>query len=152
MTKRGSNKSNKPNSKNTVILAVVAVVILVFGGILIMTNQPADTTVTATVQSQTISPSDYVSNFSENNTEHILIDVRTPEEFASGHIAGAINIPVQELEQRLSEVPDDQEIVVYCRSGNRSATASQILTSQGYDGIYDMGGIIAWQQAGLPVQ
>lgn len=81
-----------------------------------------------------------------------MIDVRTPEEFNSGHIAGAINIPVQELSERLSEVPDDKEIVVYCRSGNRSATASDILTNGGYEGVYDMGGIIAWQQAGFPIE
>lgn len=153
MTKRKSSKTKKQNKNNsTMMLAVVAVAVLVFGGLMIAMNSSSGTTTTATVQSQKISPNDYVSNFNDNATDHILIDVRTPEEFASGHIAGAVNIPVQELDQRLSEVPDDKEIVVYCRSGNRSATATQILTSSGYDGVYDMGGIIAWQQAGLPVE
>ncbi|MCA9914215.1 MAG: rhodanese-like domain-containing protein, partial [Anaerolineae bacterium] len=83
---------------------------------------------------------------------HLLIDVRTPAEYASGHIAGSINIPVEELSNRLSEVPQGEEIVVYCRSGNRSATAARILADNGYSPVYDLGGIIAWQSAGYPLE
>ena len=81
-----------------------------------------------------------------------LIDVRTPEEFASGFIAGAVNIPVDQLSQRLNEVPQDEPVVVYCHSGNRSHQASQILEDAGYSQVYDLGGISQWQAAGMPVQ
>lgn len=99
-----------------------------------------------------ISPSAYQSNYVEANARHLLLDVRTPEEFASGHIPGAVNIPVESLQSRLSEISSDQDIVVYCRSGNRSAQASQILAQAGYSAIYDLGGIINWSAQGYPVQ
>jgi len=99
-----------------------------------------------------ISPASYQADFVENNAEHILIDVRTPEEFNSGHISGAINIPVESLQSRINEVPTGEKIIVYCRSGNRSAQASQILSDEGYTGIYDLGGIINWTSQGYPVE
>lgn len=98
-----------------------------------------------------IAPADYQSKFGAGS-DHILIDVRTPEEFASGHIPGSVNIPVDSLGQRLSEVPQDKPVVLYCRSGNRSNQAAQILDQAGYTQIYDLGGIVTWQQQGYPVQ
>jgi phage shock protein E len=101
---------------------------------------------------QILRPAEYIAQFQQPAAEHVLIDVRTREEFASGHIAGAINIPVEEVSQRLAEFPTDQPVVLYCRSGNRSAQAANILTNAGYNGLYDLGGIIDWQAQGLPVQ
>lgn len=95
---------------------------------------------------QNLAPQDYVATV--QNTDHVLIDVRTPAEFSEGYIEGAVNIPLQELEQRLSDVPQGQTIVLYCRSGNRSGQAATILDNAGYGNIYDMGGIIQWQGAG----
>lgn len=69
-----------------------------------------------------------------------LLDVRTPEEFAAGHVPGAINIPVDQLEQRLGELgPTDAPIVVYCHSGRRSARAARLLDKQGYRDVLDVG-------------
>lgn len=99
-----------------------------------------------------IQPMDYQNNFVQKKTEHLLIDVRTPEEFATGIIAGAINIPVDQIAQRLSEIPKDEPVVLYCRSGNRSNQAAQILQGEGYTQIYDLGGIGQWQSEGMPVQ
>lgn len=101
---------------------------------------------------QSISPQDYVTQFSEPAAPHVLIDVRTPQEFASGHIAGAINIPVDQIASRLSEIPTDMPVIVYCRSGTRSARAQAILAQNDYTDLYDLGGIIAWQSAGYPIQ
>jgi hydroxyacylglutathione hydrolase len=84
--------------------------------------------------------------------DHLLIDVRTPEEYASGHIPGAINISIQTLPDHLSEIPQDETIVVYCRSGNRSAAATDILVDAGYAPVYDLGGIQDWVSAGYPVE
>jgi phage shock protein E len=94
----------------------------------------------------------YQSQFGDDTSfsKHVLIDVRTPEEFASGHIAGAINIPVDVIGSRLAEIPADRIAVVYCHSGNRSATAAQVLAQNNY-AVYDLGGIIDWVAAGYPV-
>lgn len=98
-----------------------------------------------------IAPADYQAKFGAN-VDHVLLDVRTPQEFASGHIPGAINISIDELIGRLSEVPQDKPVVLYCRSGNRSNQAAQILDRAGYTQIYDLGGIINWVQQGYPIQ
>ncbi|MFO0562675.1 MAG: rhodanese-like domain-containing protein [Polyangiales bacterium] len=74
----------------------------------------------------------------------LLLDVRTPEEFREGHVAGAKNIPVQELARRLNELgPKSQHIVLYCRSGGRSAAAAQLLKGQGYQ-VTDIGAMSNW--------
>ncbi|GAV20737.1 phage shock protein E [Mariprofundus micogutta] len=81
-----------------------------------------------------------------------FIDVRTAEEFAAGHIEGARLIPVQELAERLNEVPKDKQVYVYCRSGKRSAQASSLLAKAGFSNIENVsGGINAWTDAGFPV-
>jgi phage shock protein E len=67
-----------------------------------------------------------------------LLDVRTADEYASGHLDRAVVIPVQELEGRMSEVPRDRPVVVYCRSGARSAAAASMLTRAGYR-VHDIG-------------
>lgn len=76
----------------------------------------------------------------------ILLDVRTPAEYKELRIPGSLLIPVDELPNRLSELHKDpaKPIVVYCRSGNRSATAAAILVKAGFPAVYDMGGIINW--------
>lgn len=71
----------------------------------------------------------------------IIIDVRTPQEFSSGAIDGAVNIPVDELENRLDEVSGYNQIVVYCRSGARSTKAKTILDNAGYKNVVNGGGI-----------
>ncbi len=76
----------------------------------------------------------------------VLLDVRTPEEFNDERIPGAINLPLDEIgESTLALLKDlDQEIYVYCRSGNRSAQAATKLIGLGYTKVYDFGGIIDW--------
>jgi rhodanese-related sulfurtransferase len=75
----------------------------------------------------------------------MLIDVRSPQEFAGRHIEGAVNIPVQELGGRIDELGEQtREIVVYCQSGGRSAAAKRLLESRGFANVHDMGGIAHW--------
>ena len=81
----------------------------------------------------------------------VILDVRTDAEFRDGHIEGAINIPVGELEERLGELDKDDEILIYCRTGNRSSTAVGILEGNEFTKIYHMNeGITAWTSAGYP--
>lgn len=82
----------------------------------------------------------------------MLIDVREPDEWAEGHVAGAKHIPLGQLSSRLAEVPRDRDVLLLCRSGNRSGTATALLRGQGYERAINVeGGITAWQRAGLPV-
>ncbi len=75
-----------------------------------------------------------------------IIDVREPSEYAEKHIAGAELIPLGTIQGGdLSALPDkDEVLLVYCRSGNRSRTASEKLVAEGYTNVYDFGGIIDW--------
>ena len=74
----------------------------------------------------------------------LLLDVRTPEEFREGHIPGSRNLPLQNLEEAAIET-ETVPVFLYCRSGNRSATAARILRSMGYRNVTDLGGISAWR-------
>ena len=82
----------------------------------------------------------------EEESGYIILDVRTPEEFAEKHIPGAINIPNETIgTDEIPELPDkDQLILVYCRSGNRSKQASEKLVALGYTNIVEFGGINDW--------
>ena len=79
-------------------------------------------------------------------TDYIILDVRREDEFASGHIPNAINIPNESIgTEEISELPNkDQLIMVYCRSGNRSKQASEKLVALGYTHIVEFGGILDW--------
>ena len=80
-----------------------------------------------------------------------LLDVRTQGEWDEIHVPNATLVPLDELPNRLSELPKDQEIVVMCRTGNRSRTGRDILTTAGFENVTSMaGGIVNWQAAGYP--
>ena len=78
---------------------------------------------------------------------YVILDVRTPEEFAAGHIAGAILIPDYEIREKAEEIltDKDQLILVYCRSGRRSKNAANELAALGYTNIKEFGGINDWK-------
>ena len=74
-----------------------------------------------------------------------LVDVRTPAEFGERHLPGAVNIPLQVLQQRISEVDTKETpVVLYCRSGNRSAQAASMLRAAGFTAVHDLGAIDRW--------
>lgn len=81
-----------------------------------------------------------------------IIDVRTPEEFAGGHVEGAVNIDVQAptFEEQVAELPTDGSYLVYCRSGNRSAAAAAKMAQLGFGDVVDGGAYDALIAAGLP--
>ena len=83
----------------------------------------------------------------QDESDYLIVDVRRPDEFAEGHIAGAINVPNEEISDEMPELlPDkDQLILIYCRSGNRSKEASQKLADIGYTKVYEFGGINTWE-------
>jgi len=79
----------------------------------------------------------------------ILVDVRTPEEWAAGHAPQARHLPLDQLPTRHGELPRDRRIVVVCRSGGRSGAATEALVGAGYDAVNLEGGMRAWVDAGL---
>jgi rhodanese-related sulfurtransferase len=80
-----------------------------------------------------------------------LVDVREPGEYATGHIPGAILIPLSTLEP--TKIPENGNLILYCRSGNRSRLAAQQLLANGFDHLTHLqGGIMAWQEANYPVK
>ena len=86
-----------------------------------------------------------------NHHDGVVVDVREDKEWKQGHVRDAKHIPLGQVGQRASELPD-QPLVVMCRSGNRSATAAVRLKKAGFDQVYNLsGGIMAWQNAGLPL-
>lgn len=85
----------------------------------------------------------------------VVLDVRTPEEFASGRLSGAKLLPHSELESRRAELPADKDapVLVYCEAGGRSAKAAKTLAALGYTSVHDLaGGIRAWKADGRPVE
>lgn len=72
-----------------------------------------------------------------------LVDVRSPAEFASGALPGAINLPVQSLRQKMGELSKDSPVIVYCASGMRSARAASVLKTAGFE-VHDLGPKAAW--------
>lgn len=89
--------------------------------------------------------------------EVFILDVRTQEEYDAGHIKGSTRIPVQdipaqELDEAIDKIPRDKKILVYCRTAQRSAQASEILVNNGFAQVYNMkGGIVEWTNAGYEV-
>ena len=82
----------------------------------------------------------------------LVLDVRQPEEFRSGHIPGAKLIPLGELSRRLNDLPKDREIVCVCASGSRSRSATKMLIGEGYNAVNMNGGMMMWSHAGLTVK
>ncbi|HRJ41772.1 MAG TPA: rhodanese-like domain-containing protein, partial [Caldilineaceae bacterium] len=74
-----------------------------------------------------IRPDEYTARYVTAKTPHTLLDVRTAEEFSGGHIPGAVNISLPDLPQKLKRVSSKKPVILYCRSGNRSATAAKLL-------------------------
>ena len=124
------------NNKIRVAAAAVAALLAALLAACGATSKPSYRQITA----------DEAAQMMQEETGFVLLDVRTQEEFASGHIPGAICIPNETIgSEEIPELPDkDQLILVYCRSGNRSKQASQKLAEQGYTNVVEFGGINGW--------
>ena len=102
-----------------------------------------------------IDPDALISRQATGDAALVILDVRTAEEFAAGHVPGAINVPHDVLETRLSSLPDlhERDVVVYCRSGRRAALALDVLKRHGYSRLLHLAGDMeAWTQASRPVE
>ncbi|MGB9673271.1 MAG: rhodanese-like domain-containing protein [Anaerolineales bacterium] len=149
------NTTKKVHSKQTVrkdkqsslltwiILGILALIVVY--GIYSQFSQPAN----SAINFQEISVQEAYQKYQQGA---FILDVRTPEEWAQGHIPNATLIPLEELENRINELPKDQEIVVICHTGNRSRQGAGILSQAGFKNIYTVtGGMNNWEAAGYPV-
>lgn len=119
-------------------LFLILLIVLLLTGCAVSTDK--DVTYTQITMSEAV-------EMMESESDYIILDVRRPDEFATGHIPNAINIPNEGIgTDEISELPDkDQLILVYCRSGNRSKQASQKLVKLGYTNVVEFGGINDWK-------
>lgn len=104
------------------------------------------------VSAAQISVADYKERFFDGKEPHLLIDVRSPEEYTSGFIPGARNIPLQNLARETGTLPRDKPLILYCRSGSRSASAASMLKQAGFADVHDLGGLFGWTSSGYPVK
>jgi phage shock protein E len=141
---RRSKSGNIAIRKSYVYAGIAALAIIIVAAVALLSSAP-----TATGVAEALSPAQYQEQFGSSATDHLLLDVRTPEEFAAGHIEGAANLNVDTLAQNLDQVPTDKPVVLYCRTGRRSKIAQDILVKAGYTVVYDLGGIVDWQAQGF---
>jgi phage shock protein E len=136
------------------IFLVLLIISLVAGcgGQAAAVNEPATDTAVAL---SSLGPDVDVATVSaiKDRADVLVLDVREPWEYEEAHIPGVTLIPMAEVPGRLDEIPTDKEVIVTCRSGNRSGQVTEFLRQQGYDNVHNMqGGILAWQAARLPVE
>ena len=114
-------------------------------------SDSADAVVASTeTQVKRITPAAFLSVY---NPDTIILDVRTPEEFAEAHLENAININVQagDFQEKVRALNPDQTIYLYCRSGNRSARAGDIMSAMGFTSLNNIGGLADLERAGASV-
>lgn len=104
---------------------------------------------------QLVSASDAAELLDDTAAREVVLDIRTPDEYNDGHLANAVLIDFYEPDFRdmISGLDRDEDYVLYCRSGNRSAEAAKIMRELGFNSVDEVdGGIVAWLEAGLPVE
>jgi phage shock protein E len=104
----------------------------------------------------TVAPSEAADVIADHQDDaaFTILDVRTPEEFAAGHLDGAVNIDIYDpgFEDAIAALDPAGVYVLYCRTGNRSAAAADLMRQLSFTAVYEIqGGIVAWDAAGLPV-
>ena len=142
-SKKKNRKVVKQTSNSTLIWAGVGIVLLVLAAIFI--RQPSNSATNALPLEISVAEAS-----AKRDAGVFILDVREPDEWNEGHIPGTTLIPLGELASRIDELPQDQEIVVVCRSGNRSAKGRDILLSAGFQQVTSMaGGINEWKATGF---
>lgn len=134
-------KSKPKNNSKWIVLGLIAIAATIAAVLLF---KPAPGTLPATITVQ--QASERIANGA------YLLDVRQQSEYDQAHVNGAVLIPLDQLSARISEVPTNQDILIICHSGNRSAQARDLLRAAGLNRTTSIdGGITAWMAAGLPV-
>jgi rhodanese-related sulfurtransferase len=130
------------------IFIILLTIVFVFGCTKKTLSESAKTIFAINAEEQTVSFKRVSMKegiaLSRNNPDSIIVDVRRPEEYGSGHIPGAVILTMEKINEETAQavLPDkNQMILIYCRSGNRSKIAAQMLVELGYQNVYEIGGI-----------
>jgi phage shock protein E len=116
-------------------------------------SQPAPAPAAASASLPLISPQALLERQARGDASLFVLDVRTPKEYAAGHVPGAVNIPYDQVASQLAEIPKDKEVVLYCHSGRRAGLAAEVLEANGYTKLEHLqGDMQAWVNDGRPVQ
>jgi rhodanese-related sulfurtransferase len=109
--------------------------------------------VAASASPPLISPQALLERQAKKDQSLFVLDVRTPQEYAAGHVPGAVNVPYDQVALHLAEIPKDKDVVIYCRSGRRTGLAAAVLEANGYAKLKHLqGDMAAWLQDGRPVE
>ena len=142
--RRKAQQQQQKKNNQYILWGVIALVVLGLGVVWLMSRN----TTTASSMPPEISVEEAVA---KQEAGAFILDVREPDEWNEAHISGATLVPLGELASRVNELPKDQEIVVVCRSGNRSAQARDLLVNEGFTQVTSMaGGLNQWKAAGYP--
>ena len=146
MAKKANHKVQQRKKNNTLWIAgVVALVFLGFSAVWLISR---NTTMPGSYPPE-VSVEDAVA---KRDAGAFILDVREPDEWNQFHVPGSTLIPLGELASHVNELPGDKEIVVVCRSGNRSAKGRDILLGAGFTQVTSMaGGLTQWKEAGYPI-
>ncbi|HSG24749.1 MAG TPA: rhodanese-like domain-containing protein [Anaerolineales bacterium] len=150
MAKRTNKMKKQQQNNRNLLFGLVGVILVGVVGVVVLSG-PADS---APVQANALPMEVSVQDaFSMREEGAFILDVRNQDEWDAGHVPGATLIPLPQLASRLAELPQDQEIVVICRSGNRSATARDILLDAGFSSVTSVaGGFNDWARNGFDVE
>lgn len=150
MAKRTNKMKKQQQNNRNLLFGLVGVILVGVVGVVVLSG-PADS---APVQANALPMEVSVQDaFSMREEGAFILDVRNQDEWDAGHVPGATLIPLPQLESRLAELPQDQDIVVICRSGNRSATARDVLLDAGFSSVTSVaGGFTNWVSNGYDVE
>ncbi len=148
MARKRKRKQKKTPSLPWLWIALAGLALLLVGAAVFLSNSRKPEAVQITLPSE-ISVQQAYEKYQAGT---YVLDVRTQAEWNEYHIPGTHLITLDELENNLNALPKGEEIVVVCRSGNRSAVAAQILRENGFDAASMEGGLKAWRAAGYPVE
>jgi rhodanese-related sulfurtransferase len=116
-------------------------------------SQPASAPAAASATLPLIGQQALLERQAKKDQSLFVLDVRTPEEFAAGHVPGAVNVPYDQVASRLAEIPKNKDVVLYCRSGRRTELAGEALKANGYTKLEHLqGDMQAWLKDGRPVE
>jgi phage shock protein E len=118
-----------------------------------VTPQPATPVTAATTPLAPMTQEQLLTHLRQHPDHLFVLDVRTPQEYAEGHVPGAVNVPHDQVAARLAEIPRDKDVVLYCRSGRRAQAAADVLATHGYKRMTHLeGDMPAWIERGRPVE
>ena len=153
ISKRMKVRSEQRRKQRLIQIAIAAIVVVILVGAAWAFWDSNNAASSGVIQASLPTNISVDEAFEMYEAGDFLLDVRTPQEWDEYHIPGSTLIPLDELESRVDEIPQDQNVVVVCRSGNRSQIGRDTLRTAGFSQVTSMdGGMSAWRDSGYPIE